>query len=146
MKIRFSISVAAVAVCAVLASAVPLFAQARNSHKQQTQYIVIDLGTLGGSQGVAEGISNTGFVAGDATLLGDQSVHAAVWRDSKVTDLGTLGGVNSQEQWPVTDSQGVIVGSSETAQFDPFKADFCGFDSNSGGVIQYTGLICLGDG
>ena len=59
-----------------------------------------------------------------------------------MTDLGTLGGVNSQEQWPVKDNQGLIVGSSETAATDPFAEDFCGFDANAG--LPPTGLICLG--
>ena len=60
-----------------------------------------DLGTLGGTQGVAEGISNRRWVVGDANLAGDQSLHATLWRNGIVTDLGMLGGVNSQEQWPL---------------------------------------------
>ena len=40
-------------------------------------------------------------MVGDANLAGDQSVHATLWRNGIVTDLGMLGGVNSQEQWPL---------------------------------------------
>ena len=108
----------------------------------QTKYVVKDLGTLGGSEAVAEGISDRGWVVGSANLAGDQNGHAFLWRDGVMTDLGTLGGHNSQEQWPVKDNRGLIVGSAETSTPDPFNEDFCGFDSNSG--VPPTGLICLG--
>jgi probable HAF family extracellular repeat protein len=108
--------------------------------KAQISYVVIDLGTLGGTQGVAEGVSDRGWVVGDANLPDEQSVHATLWRKGVVTDLGTLGGVNSQEQWPVKDNRGLIVGDAETAAADPFNEDFCGFDSNA--VVPPTGLVC----
>ena len=108
----------------------------------QTKYVVKDLGTLGGTGAVAEGISDRGWVVGSANLAGDQNVHAFLWRNGIMTDLGTLGGQNSQEQWPVKDNRGLIVGSAETSTPDPFNEDFCGFDSNSG--VPQTGLICLG--
>jgi probable HAF family extracellular repeat protein len=108
----------------------------------QTLYIVRDLGTLGGTAGVAEGISDRGWTVGSANLPGDQNGHAFLWRDGVMIDLGTLGGPNSQEQWPVKDNRGLIVGSAETSAVDPFNEDFCGFDANSG--VPPTGLICLG--
>src|SRR5215469_18653475 len=125
----------------VMALRIQLIAQG-GQQATQTLYVVQDLGTLGGTQGVAEGISNRGWVVGDANLPGDQSVHATLWRNGLVTDLGTLGGVNSQEQWPVKDNQGLIVGDTETAVADPFNEDFCGFDSNGG--VPPTGLVCVG--
>src|SRR5215472_13141093 len=126
-----------------MAMAMPIRLIGQGIHQAtQTLYVVQDLGTFGGTQGVAEGVSNKGWVVGDANLLGDQSVHAALWRNGVVTDLGTLGGVNSQEQWPVKDNRGLIVGDTEMAVADPFNEDFCGFDSN-GGVPQ-TGLVCVG--
>jgi probable HAF family extracellular repeat protein len=109
---------------------------------QKTVYTVKDLGTLGGTAAVAEDISERGWVVGSANLTGDQNGHAFLWRDGITIDLGTLGGLNSQEQWPVNDNQGVIVGSAETSAEDPLGEDFCGFDSNSG--VPPTGLICLG--
>jgi probable HAF family extracellular repeat protein len=109
---------------------------------QQTHYVVKDLGTLGGKGAVAEGISDRGWVVGSANLAGDQNGHAFLWRDGIMTDLGTLGGQNSQEQWPVKDKRGLIVGSAETPTPDPLNEDFCGFDANSG--VPPTGLICLG--
>jgi probable HAF family extracellular repeat protein len=122
---------------------VRMSAQSRQHQKKNlTYYVVKDLGTLGGTQGVAEGISDRGWVVGDANLKGDRSVHATLWRNGVVTDLGTLGGINSQEQWPVKDNRGLIVGSSETSAMDPFAEDFCGFDYNAG--VPPTGLICVG--
>jgi probable HAF family extracellular repeat protein len=121
----------------------PLAVQAQpEHHPNQTHYLVKDLGTLGGTAGVAEGISDRGWVVGDANLAGDQSGHAFLWRDGVMTDLGTLGGLNSQEQWPVKDNRGLIVGDAETSAMDPFNEDFCGFDANSS--VPPTGLICLG--
>jgi probable HAF family extracellular repeat protein len=135
--------IAALALFAAAAMPFRLDAQDQQEpHGKQVHYSVIDLGTLGGTQGVAEGISDRGWVVGDANLAGNQSGHAFLWRDGVMTDLGTLGGVNSQEQWPVKDNRGLIVGSSETAATDPFAEDFCGFDANAG--LPPTGLICVG--
>jgi probable HAF family extracellular repeat protein len=139
MKSRILVLIAATAVS--IAVVMPIRLAAQNQRDQhEARYVVIDLGTLGGSQGVAEGISDRGWVVGDANLPGDQSGHATLWRNGVVTDLGTLGGINSQEQWPVKDSRGLIVGSAETANLDPFNEDFCGFDSNAG--VPRSGLIC----
>jgi probable HAF family extracellular repeat protein len=110
--------------------------------QQERHYVVKDLGTLGGSAGVAEGISDRGWVVGSANFVGDQSGHAFLWRQGVMTDLGTLGGFNSQVQWPIKDNPGRVVGDAETAATDPFNEDFCGFDADSG--VPSTGLICLG--
>jgi len=40
-------------------------------------------------------INNRSWVAGYSNLAGNQSRHAALWRDGALTDLGTLGGPNS---------------------------------------------------
>ncbi|MBV8204258.1 MAG: hypothetical protein JO195_04450 [Candidatus Eremiobacteraeota bacterium] len=85
--------------------------------------------------GVAEGISNRGWVVGSACLAGCRFEHAFLWRDGVLTDLGTLGGPNSSEQWPVGDDRGLVVGAAETARRDPLGENVCGFG---------TGLICLG--
>src|ERR1700693_53817 len=50
-------------------------------------------------------------------------------------DLGTLGGPNSSEQWPVKDNRGLIAAVGETSNKDPLGEDFCGFNK---------GVICLG--
>jgi probable HAF family extracellular repeat protein len=51
-----------------------------------------DLGTLGGTVAVANGINNRGQVAGVSRLSGDQTQHAFLWNEGKLTDFGTLGG------------------------------------------------------
>jgi probable HAF family extracellular repeat protein len=148
MKARSFTHIALIILFAALVASLPASGQDGNnlsSAPRGLRYVVKDLGTLGGTGSVAEGISDRGWVVGDANLPGDTAVHATLWREGIVTDLGTLvGGVNSQEQWPVKDNQGLIVGSSETFATDPFNEDFCGFDANSGGSVPPTGLICLG--
>jgi probable HAF family extracellular repeat protein len=143
MKSRILTYSTALIVFAALAMPIQLAAQdQQGDQKKQTHYLVKDLGTLGGTGAVAEGISDRGWVVGSSNLAGDQSGHAFLWRDGVMTDLGTLGGVNSQEQWPVKDNRGLIVGSAETSAMDRFTEDFCGFDANAG--FPPTGLICRG--
>jgi probable HAF family extracellular repeat protein len=145
MKAGIFTHIALVTLFAALVGSLPAAGQDGNnlsSAHRKVHYIVKDLGTLGGTGSVAEGINDRGWVIGDANLAGNTAVHATVWRDGVVTDLGTLGGVNSQEQWPVKDNRGLIVGAAETSVMDPFSEDFCGFDSDAG--VPPTGLICSG--
>jgi len=143
MKSGILTSIIAMTVFAALAMPIRSAAQDQQEHvKKQVLYSVKDLGTLGGTLGVAEGINDRGLVAGTANLAGDQSTHAFLWREGVKTDLGTLGGVNSSEQWAVNDDRGLIVGAAETSAGDPANEDFCGFDADSG--VPPTGLICLG--
>jgi probable HAF family extracellular repeat protein len=127
-----------IAVAALAALAIPLRLAAQDQQKQHsnhTYYSVKDLGTLGGTGAVAEGISDRNWIVGTSNLAGDQSGHAYLWRDGVMTDLGTLGGPNSSEQLPVKDDRGLIAGWAETSNTDPLGEDFCGFG---------TGLTCLG--
>src|SRR5579872_3026003 len=64
-------------------------------------YSVIDLGTRGGVFGSASGINDRGWVNGTSSLAGDAIEHAFVWRDGRMTDLGTLGGFDSSAAFPV---------------------------------------------
>jgi len=119
----------------VLAGQSQIAAQHEQRQLRRTYYVVKDLGTLGGTVSVAEGISDRGWIVGSAYLAGDQSEHAYLWRDGVKTDLGTLGGPNSNEQWPVKDNRGLIAAVGETSNPDPLGENFCGFN---------TGLTCLG--
>jgi probable HAF family extracellular repeat protein len=78
-----------------------------------------DLGTLGGATGLANAINDAGEVIGYADT--PASTHAYIWKNGKMTDLGTLTGdcfsgafgINSRTQ---------VVGQSITCDFTGFRA------------------------
>ena len=47
--------------------------------------------------------------------------HAFVWRDGVMTDLGTVGGLNSSTPWPEKDDRGLVVGQSQGRRIDPLQ-------------------------
>jgi probable HAF family extracellular repeat protein len=109
--------------------------------KGHVRYFVRNLGTLGGTASVGQGINNKGWVAGLADLSGDQNVRAALWRrGTKIQDLGSLGGPNSGVFWPIKDDRGLIAGASESPDADPYQEDYCGF-ARDGWPGNY---LCLG--
>jgi len=109
-------------------------------NRKNNRYTVKNLGTLGGTSSVAEGINNIGWATGAANLAGDESEHAVLWAYGQRIDLGTLGGPNSAVNWPVNDDRGEVAGVAETPNADPFQEDFCGFNS-----YGYPGnYLCLG--
>ncbi len=106
------------------------------------QYHVVDLPSLGGTRSQGNSLNNRGWVTGFSRLPGDQSRHAALWRDGLITDLGTLGGPNSSVGFPVKNNRGIILGISQTAMPEPLgerwscSAFFTGPDN--------VGFTCLG--
>jgi probable HAF family extracellular repeat protein len=74
---------------------------------------VTDLGTLGGSSSVANGINSAGQIIGWSNLPSDANPpsHATLWQANVPTDLGTLGGTNSFAM--AINEAGVIVGESD---------------------------------
>lgn len=133
MKSRILTYITAMAVFAM--PAVPIRTAAQD-HKGHDGYTVTNLGALGGTSAIANGINNKEWVTGGANLLGDQTAHAFLWTKHKgMQDLGTLGGPNSFVAWPVKDDAGLIVGQSDTSNSDPLGEDFCG---------SSNGLTCLG--
>ncbi len=59
-----------------------------------TDYVLVDLGTLGGSQSRAQAINNAGHIAGWSHDAAGQD-RAFLYAEGVMTDLGTLGGTRS---------------------------------------------------
>lgn len=125
---RFSILLLILLTCLVAA---PL----RLTAQQLPHYTVTDLGTLGGTFSFAEGISNTGWVEGYATLPGDQVYRAFVWRKGVKTGIGTFGGPDSLIGWSHPSDSGGASGDAETTLQDPYNDYWC--------VANYTCLPFL---
>ena len=53
---------------------------------------MLDLGTLGGTSGLPNGLNNRGQVVGQSNLLGDLTFHPFLWDRGVLHDLGTFGG------------------------------------------------------
>jgi probable HAF family extracellular repeat protein len=98
---------------------------------------IIDLGTLGGNASVANAVNNRGEATGNAlnTILdpfeasfgppgyfffpGATQMHAFLWRDGPIEDLGTLGGPDSVGEF--VNERGQVAGVSYTS-FTPNPA------------------------
>jgi len=74
---------------------------------------MIDLGTLGGTVGIANAVNNRGQVVGFSDVAGDLANHAFIWQRGVLTDLGTLGGDNSSAIW--INEAGEVVGTADLA-------------------------------
>jgi probable HAF family extracellular repeat protein len=103
-------------------------------------YSVTNLASLGGTNSGANAIDNRGWASGFSNLPGDLTTHATLWRDGTLTDLGTLGGPNSEVGWPVKNNRGIISGFAETAATDPFGENW----SCSAFFPTVTHHTCLG--
>lgn len=74
---------------------------------------VVNLGNLhDGGFSEARGINAKGDVVGFASLGTDGELHAVLWRDGTIIDLGTLGGKSSYAN--AINDNGIIVGWSDT--------------------------------
>jgi len=60
---------------------------------------MVDLGSSGGTWGVAFSLNNRGQVTGYSNLAGDQLLHPFLWDRGVLTDLGTLGGDSAYGAW-----------------------------------------------
>ena len=79
-----------------------------------------DLGTLGGRESYAYGINASGQVVGYSSLP-DGSIHAFLWTNGVMKDLGTLGG--NSYAYGINDV-GQIVGEYVTSGTDPRQRAF----------------------
>jgi probable HAF family extracellular repeat protein len=129
------------AVCCGVTPASAL-AQGPGQAKAKLQYQVSDLPGLGGTSSGGNSISNQTWVAGYSRLAGNQSRHAALWRNGLLSDLGTLGGPNSSVTWNVKNTEGVIVGISQTDDPEPL-GEFWSSAAFYGGPFN-IGFINLG--
>jgi probable HAF family extracellular repeat protein len=107
----------------VLGGAALLFAQKASAQtstkgKPKPQYQVSTLPSLGGTSSGGNSINDLSWVAGYSRMA-DRNRHAILWRNSTLTDLGTLGGPNSSVTWGVKNTAGIIVGISQTADPEP---------------------------
>src|SRR4051794_18581747 len=107
----FLLAIAAVAGCAAdsqLAAPthVSLSASRAADAASTPRYTLAVLPSLGGTSR-GNGIDNDGAVAGYSNLP-DASRHAAMWQNGTVSDLGTLGGANSNVVWPGLNNAGTI--------------------------------------
>jgi len=117
---QFTTKVRLVVLAAVCCGAVltPALAQRPAQLKARTQYQVSNLPGLGGTSNGGNSINDQTWVAGYARLP-NRNRHAALWRNSSLTDLFTLGGPNSSVTWNVKNTAGIIVGISQTADPEP---------------------------
>jgi probable HAF family extracellular repeat protein len=78
----------------------------------QVAYTVTDLGTFGGTLVFPFDLNNRSDVVGTASLPADSVLRAFLWRGGVMSDLGTLGGANSDAV--AINQYGQITGAAET--------------------------------
>src|SRR5437016_14144973 len=116
-------------------------AQERIPAKHRVQYQVSTLPDFGGTSSGGNSINDQSWVAGYSRLP-DRNRHATLWRSGLLSDLGTLGGPNSSVTWNVKNTQGVIVGISQTADPEPLGESWSSAAFYTGPFT--TGFINLG--
>jgi probable HAF family extracellular repeat protein len=102
---------------AVLASS---YGQEKMPARHRTQYQVSNLPDFGGTSSGGNSINDQSWVAGYSRFP-SRDRHATLWRNSLLTDLGTLGGPNSSVAWNVKNTEGILVGISQTADPEPIE-------------------------
>src|SRR5690242_1615748 len=75
-------------------------------------YVIVDLGTLGGSETHPVALNERGEVTGWSRMA-DNAQHAFLFTNGKILDLGTLGGSSSQGN--AINDDGEVAGTAATA-------------------------------
>ena len=117
-----------------------VFAASLNA--QPSRYRVVNLGNLTGSVGSGNSLNDIGWAEGFATLADNTIEHATVWVYGLKSDLGTLGGPNSDVQWPNKNTHGLVSGWSETSAMNPYDESWSCTAFNPTGIP--TGHVCVG--
>jgi probable HAF family extracellular repeat protein len=112
------------------------------AQEQPVHYRLFNLGNLSGTASEGNTINNIGWAIGAADQTGNTTEHATVWIYGLKFDLGTLGGPNSDVQWPNKNDHGQIAGFSETAALDPLGESWSCTAFTPTGVP--TGHVCTG--
>lgn len=124
----------------ILATLLPATA---SLNAQTTHYRVVNLGNLSGTSSSGNALNDIGWAMGSANLAGNTiTEHATVWIYGIKSDLGTLGGPNSDVQWPVKNNNGLVAGWSETAALDPLGESWSCTAFTPTAVP--TGHVCVG--
>ena len=133
---KFNRKTIAVTSILIAALAITVRLTAQEPNQKHGKYKVVDIGTFGGpnsfyfSEPVVQSVNNHGAVTGAAdTSIPDPyapncdtpdclTLHAFVWNDGVLTDLGTLpGGFSSAAYW--VNDRGMVMGGSENGVIDP---------------------------
>jgi probable HAF family extracellular repeat protein len=150
MKSRTLMIIAAVTLFAGLGLSVRPAAQEEKLANPR-QYTVTDLGTLmGGHNTVPQAINNRSQVVGLADTpdtdpnSGFPVVHAFLWDEGELHDLGTLGGRNSGASLAGINAEGQVVGFAENDTVDPNNPPFLELRAFRWDKGQMTDLGTLG--
>lgn len=86
--------------------------QIRRPVRFRSPGVVDDLGTLGGSYGIARAISDTGLIIGESTIdAADKIRHGFLYENGRMTDIGSLPGMGTSTLYSVN-AAGLAVGAS----------------------------------
>ncbi len=138
MKFRVTTCLTAL-ILLVAASVFPPWLSAQD---KRDRYRALNLGDLSGTASEGNTINNIGWAIGAANQAGNTTEHATVWIYGLRFDLGTLGGPNSDVQWPNKNDHGQITGFSETAALDPYGESWSCTAFTPTGIP--TGHVCTG--
>jgi probable HAF family extracellular repeat protein len=86
-----------------------------------TAFVIVDLGTLGGTDSYAQAVNAGGQVVGASFLPGNRAEGAFLWTEANgMIPLETLGGTDSLAS--AINADGLIVGGSSVAGGAEFRA------------------------